>query len=224
MRILIVEDSEKLANAIANELEHGNCIVDIAHDGKSGFEQAATGIYDIAVLEYSLPGMSGIELLKKLRQNRNTLPVLILSSESEKEHKIEAFQEGADDYMTKPLDPRELLLRIRAILRRHGELEPDILSCEDFVLNLDTCQISNTQTNTAVKLAGKEFQLMEYLLRNQKQVITREQIINKIWGYDSDVEYNNVEVYISFLRKKLAQIDAHVRLKAVRGVGYILET
>ncbi len=224
MRILIVEDSEKLANAIASELERGNCIVDIAHDGKSGFEQAATGIYDIAVLEYDLPGMNGMEVLKKLRQQKNPLPVLILSSESETGHKIEAFQDGADDYLTKPLDLKELMLRIRAILRRHGEMEPDTLSYEDFVLNLDTCEISNTKTNASVKLAGKEFQLMEYLLRNQKQVITREQIINKIWGYDSDVEYNNVEVYVSFLRKKLAQIDAHVRLKAVRGVGYILET
>ena len=184
---------------------------------------ASSGIYDAAVLDLMLPKLNGYEILKKLRQEKNQIPILILSAKSELDDKVLAFEYGADDYLTKPFETKELLMRILAISRRKGEIQGNILSCGNLNLDLRTCEITNADTKHSVQLAGKEFQLMEYFLNNQNQIISREQIIERIWGFDSNSEYNNVEVYVSFLRKKIAFIHANMRIRAIRGIGYTVE-
>ncbi len=223
MRLLLVEDSYMLADTLASTFQKEHYIVDIAYDGEQGYEYASSGIYDVAVLDLMLPKMSGYEVLRKLREEGNALPILILSAKCELDDKIQAFEYGADDYLTKPFEAKELLMRLRAITRRRGAVELSSLSCGNLRLNLNNCEITNCDTAQSVKLGGKEFQLLEYLLRNQNQVMTREQIIQKIWGYDTNTEYNNVEVYVSFLRKKMTFIASNTRIRAVRGVGYSLE-
>lgn len=223
MRVLIIEDSHNLASTVAEALQKEHYQVDIASDGQQGYDYASTGIYDAAILDLMLPKMNGYEVLKKLRDNKNHIPVLILSAKSELDDKVLAFEYGTDDYLTKPFEVQELLVRIRAISRRKGEIENNILSCGNLLLNLSNCEISNSSGKPSMKLGGKEFQLMEYLLRNQNQVITREQIIERVWGYDDASEYNNVEVYISFLRKKISYVESDTRIRTVRGIGYSLE-
>lgn len=223
MRILIVEDSLLLADTLASQFEKEHFLVDIAHDGKRGYEYATSGIYDAAVLDLMLPEMNGFQVLKKLRKENNQLPVLVLSAKSELDDKVTAFEYGADDYLTKPFKFKELLMRIRAIVRRRSSANSYLLTCGNLNLDLNTCTIFNKDNNLSVHLSGKEFQLLEYLLSNQKQVITREQIVEKIWGYDSNAEYNSAEVYISFLRKKITYIQSNAQIRAVRGIGYTME-
>lgn len=223
MRILIVEDSLLLADTLASQFEKEHFLVDVAHDGKLGYEYASSGIYDAAVLDLMLPQMNGFHVLKKLREENNPLPVLVLSAKSELEDKVTAFEYGADDYLTKPFKFRELLMRIRAIVRRRSGVQSYILTCGNLNLDLNTCTIFNRENELSVHLSGKEFQLLEYLLSNQRQVVTREQIVQKIWGYDSNAEYNSAEVYISFLRKKITYIQSNAQIRAVRGIGYTME-
>ncbi|MDO4556686.1 MAG: response regulator transcription factor [Lachnospiraceae bacterium] len=223
MRILIIEDEFSLADVLAAAFQKENYLADTAYDGESGCLQALTGIYDAIVLDVMLPKMNGYEVLKKLRKENMDTPVLMLTAKSELDDKIKGLDSGADDYLTKPFETRELMARIRAITRRKGIVENDSLTFGDLELNLKQCTISNTANSQSVQLGKKEFQLMELFLRNQNQIITREQIAEKIWGFESDAEYNNVEVYISFTRRKLNFIGATARIKAVRGVGYLLE-
>ena len=185
--------------------------------------QALTGIYDVIILDIMLPKINGFEVLKKVRKNNIKTPILILTAKSELDDKITGLDGGADDYLTKPFQTRELLARIRAILRRKSNIEEYELNFKDIVLDIKKCELKNSFTGEKIKLAAKEFQLIEYLLNNRNQVITREQIVEKIWGFDSDAEYNNVEVYISFIRKKIIFIGSEVKIKAIRGVGYTLE-
>ena len=170
-----------------------------------------------------LPKMNGYEVLSSLRKDGNDVPVLILSARTELDDKIQGFTVGADDYVTKPFEIQELLMRIQAISRRR--IHHDILRPHAGNLSFDsnTCEISNTSTGKSMKISGKEMQLCEFLLINQNQVLEKEQIATKIWGYDSNAEYNNVEVYISFLRRKFHHLQVNVTIRAVRGVGYILE-
>lgn len=223
MRILIIEDSYILADTLSSQFEKEHFLVDIAHDGRQGYEYAVSGIYDAAILDLMLPNMNGFQVLEKLRSEKNALPVLVLSAKSELDDKVTAFEYGADDYLTKPFKFKELLMRIRAIVRRHNKETPHILSCGSLNLDVNTCTIYNPKNNLSTHLSGKEFQLLEYLMNNQRQVVTREQIVEKIWGYDSDTEYNSAEVYISFLRKKITYIHANAQIRTVRGIGYTME-
>lgn len=223
LRILVVEDSERLADTLAEALTRAHYTVDVAHDGKAGYEHAISGIYDIVILDLMLPKMNGYQVLEAVRREGQEVPVLILSAKNELEDKIQGFRAGADDYVTKPFEIQELLMRIQAICRRRGN--QDIIALRAGNLSLDTtaCEISNTDTGKAMKLAGKELQLMDFFLRNANQVLEKEQIATKIWGYESDAEYNNVEVYVSFLRRKLKYLHVDVRIRTVRGIGYLLE-
>ena len=225
MRILVVEDNLRLADTLADALRAENYMVDIATDGLQGYEDAASGIYDILILDLMLPKMNGYEVLSSLRSDGNHIPVLILSARSELDDKLQGFRVGADDYVTKPFEIEELIMRIQAITRRRisQDIDMQFLRAGDLAFDNNTCEISNINTGKSMKISGKEMQLCEFLLINQNQVLEKEQIATKIWGYDSNAEYNNVEVYISFLRRKFQHLQVNTRIRAVRGVGYILE-
>lgn len=223
MRILVVEDNIRLADTLAEALMNENYMVDVVYDGKAGYENAMSGIYDLMILDVMLPKMSGYEVLSHMRAEGQKLPVLVLTAKTELEDKIMGFECGADDYVTKPFEIRELLMRIQAILRRRGPLEIVNLQAADLTLDTGSCEIKNVSTGKSMKIAGKEMQLLELFLINTNQVLEKEQIATKIWGYESDAEYNNVEVYVSFLRRKFNYLHVHVKIRAVRGVGYILE-
>ena len=170
-----------------------------------------------------LPKMNGYEVLSTLRREGNDIPVLILSARTELDDKVQGFAVGADDYVTKPFEIQELLMRIQAITRRRVHQDIQLLHAGNLAFDNNTCEISNTDTGKTMKISGKEMQLLEFLLINQNQVLEKEQIATKIWGYESNAEYNNVEVYISFLRRKFQHLQVNTRIRAVRGVGYILE-
>ena len=225
MRILVVEDNLRLADTLADALRAENYMVDIANDGLQGYEDAASGIYDILILDLMLPKMNGYEVLSSLSSDGNHIPVLILSARSELDDKLQGFRVGADDYVTKPFEIEELIMRIQAITRRRisQDIDMQFLRAGDLAFDNNTCEISNINTGKSMKISGKEMQLCEFLLINQNQVLEKEQIATKIWGYDSNAEYNNVEVYISFLRRKFQHLQVNTRIRAVRGVGYILE-
>ena len=225
MRILVVEDNLRLADTLADALRAENYMVDIANDGLQGYEDAASGIYDILILDLMLPKMNGYEVLSSLRSDGNHIPVLILSARSELDDKLQGFRVGADDYVTKPFEIEELIMRIQAITRRRisQDIDMQFLRAGDLAFDNNTYEISNINTGKSMKISGKEMQLCEFLLINQNQVLEKEQIATKIWGYDSNAEYNNVEVYISFLRRKFQHLQVNTRIRAVRGVGYILE-
>ena len=222
MKILIIEDEYSLADAIAETLRKENFTVDIITDGEKGEEEALTGIYDLILLDIMLPNKDGFEILKTLREEKNKTPVIILTAKSEIEDKLNGLENGADDYITKPFHMKELLARVRVILKRKIDIEDtNILEFKDLKLDLNKGKmISN---DNEITINGKELELLEILLLNKNQIVTREILENKIWGYDSDAEYNNVEVYLSFVRKKLKLINSNVKIKAVRGVGYKLD-
>lgn len=222
MKLLIVEDEEQLADALSEILKRNMYSVDVAYNGNDGLDNALTGLYDGIILDIMLPGMSGIDVLRNMRAAKVNTPVLLLTARSELEDKINGLDCGADDYLTKPFITAELLARIRALTRRKGEIVDDNrMGFNGLELHKNTCSIS--WKGNDVKLSLKEFQIMELLMANPKQILPKERIIEKIWGYESDVEYNNIEVYISFLRKKIAAISAPVQIKTARGIGYSLE-
>lgn len=221
MRLLLVEDEIGLAAAVEKILVKENYIVDVANNGQDALDCALTGIYDGIILDIMIPKIDGIEVLKLIRQNKIQTPVLLLTAKAELEDKIEGLDAGADDYLTKPFHGGELLARVRAVTRRKGNIISSEITFGDLTLNKQTLEIKCGKS--AVKLGAKEYYLMELLISNAGQIITKEQITEKIWGYDSEAEYNNVEVYISFLRKKLVFIGSKVQIKAKRGIGYILE-
>jgi DNA-binding response OmpR family regulator len=180
-----------------------------------------SGVYDAIILDIMLPGKNGIDVLCALRRRGNATPVLILTAKSEIEDKIKGLDTGADDYLTKPFASGELLARLRAITRRGSEFIGDELRAGNTVLDKNTHEISGA--NGTVKLAAKEYQIMDMLLSNSRQIIPKERFAEKVWGFDNEAEYNNIEVYISFVRKKLAAIGSDLQIKAVRNVGYSLE-
>lgn len=223
MRILIIEDEYSLVDAMSESLKRENYLVDICYEGNSGLDMALSGIHDIIILDLMLPNLNGLEILKSIREEKISSYVIILTAKGELDDKVIGLDIGADDYMTKPFHIRELLARIRAVSRRKGDIEDYTLSFGDLKLNLKTCDIININNEQSMTLSGKEFALMEFLFRNKNQVVNREQIAERIWGYDNDTQYNNVEVYLSFLRKKIKFLEANVRIKAIRGLGYTLE-
>ena len=222
MRRLVVEDEIQLADALSEILRRNMYTVDTSYDGIDGLDNAMSGVYDCIILDIMLPGMNGFEVLKKLRKEKISTPVLLLTAKSEIEDKINGLDSGADDYLTKPFVTGELLARVRALTRRKGEIiDENKLDYNGLELNKNTCSV--IWEGNDVKLSLKEYQIMELLISNPHQILPKERIIEKIWGYESDVEYNNIEVYISFLRKKLSVISAPVQIKTARGIGYSLE-
>ena len=222
MRILIVEDEVRLAATLQDLLELNGYTADVCHDGESGLDNALTGIYDLLILDVMLPKKDGFTVLAQLRQAKNATPVLMLTARSEVSDRVEGLDRGADYYLTKPFEPRELLACIRALTRRQPELRAsDVLEFGDLTLDLNAFTLSCG--GRSVRLSRKEFDMCELLMRNRQVVLTKETLLLKLWGYESDAEDNNVEVYISFLRKKLTHLRSRVRIRTIRMVGYCLE-
>ncbi|MGO4537804.1 response regulator transcription factor [Paenibacillus sp. 2TAB19] len=222
MRLLIVEDEVHLAEALSQILKKNNYSVDVVHDGESGLDNALSGIYDLLLLDIMLPEMDGITILKTIREKGLATPVILLTAKGETSDKIAGLDYGADDYVAKPFSTEELLARIRAALRRKGEVVPDdAIKFGDIELNTATLKVSCK--NKELKLILKESELLELLVSRKSAITSKEQIIEKLWGFDSEVEHNNVEVYVSFLRKKLGFLQSTVKINTIRGVGYVLE-
>lgn len=222
MRILIVEDEIHLAEALAQILRKNNYTVDAVNDGKSGLDNALSDIYDLIILDIMLPEMDGITVLKNIRKEGMSTPVILLTARGEVSDKVIGLDSGADDYLAKPFATEELLARIRAASRRKGEvLQDNTLKFGDIELNTATLKL--TKGGKEIKLILKESELLELLILRKTSITSKELVIEKLWGYDSDAEHNNVEVYVSFLRKKLSFLDSSVAINTVRGVGYVLE-
>ncbi len=222
MRILLVEDEVRLSQALVEIFQKNKFGVDAVYTGPDGLKYAQSGIYDVVLLDIMLPGMDGIQILKTLREEKNQVPVLLLTAKDEVGDKVRGLDCGADDYMTKPFSTDELLARVRALTRRKGDVKEDTVTFGDLVLNKNTCELQKVG-GEAIKLSLKELQIIDLLFENPKQIIKKERIIEKIWGGDSDAEYNNVEVYISFIRKKLEAIKVKTTIRTSRGIGYSLE-
>ena len=222
MKILIVEDEYSLADAIAETLKNEKFEVNIVTDGEEGEDEALTGIYDLILLDVMLPKKDGFEILKSMKQEKIDTPVIMLTAKSEISDKLNGLENGADDYITKPFHTRELVARIKAVLKRTSNIEDtNVLEYGDLKLDLKNGKL--TCGESEISINGKELNLMEVLLINKNQIVNRESLADKIWGYYSDAEYNNVEVYMSFLRKKLKLLKSNVKIKATRGIGYKLE-
>ncbi|MGN1132899.1 MAG: response regulator transcription factor [Oscillospiraceae bacterium] len=221
MRLLLAEDEIELSNALVTILKHNNYSVDAVYNGTDALNYALSQDYDGIILDIMMPGMDGIEVLKRLREKKVKSPVLFLTAKSDINDRINGLDSGADDYLTKPFAMGELLARIRAMTRRRTEYSPNTLSFGNISLNRQNFELSGP--NGIQRLGNKEFQMLETLILNHGVLISTERFMEKIWGYDSDAEINVVWVYISYLRKKLSQIGADVEIKATRGIGYTLE-
>ena len=225
MKVLLVEDEERLSKALTELLRQEKYDVDASLSGLSGLDMALTNIYDAIILDVMLPGKNGFEIAKEVRKQGIRTPILMLTAKSELDDKVSGLDSGADDYLTKPFETKELFARLRALLRRncldnmneHGEL-----IMENIALNQSNSTVRNLLNGQSVRLSEKELHIMEYLMINFGHILSKEQLAVKIWGFDNEAEYNNVEVYISFTRKKLQFISADLEIKAVRGIGYEL--
>lgn len=222
MRILIVEDELHLAEALTQILRKNNYTVDAVYDGEAGLDNALSNIYDVIILDIMLPKVDGISILKEIRTEGISTPVILLTAKGEISDRVTGLDSGADDYLAKPFATEELLARIRALSRRKGEVLTDnTLKFGDIELNTATLKLSSNSKE--VKLILKESELLDLLISRKNSATSKELIIEKLWGFDSDVEHNNVEVYISFLRKKLTHLNSDVIINTVRNVGYTLE-
>jgi DNA-binding response OmpR family regulator len=222
MRLLLAEDERTLSDALTVMLTHSNYSVDAVYNGQDALDYLEAGNYDCAVLDVMMPKMDGITVLKNIRAKGINIPVLLLTAKSEIDDRVEGLDSGADDYMTKPFSSEELLARIRSLSRRNASVMfENVLQWSDLTLNLSTYELFCGERS--FKLGLKEFSMMELFLKNGSRILSKETLIIKIWGYESDAENNNVEVYVSFLRKKLAHMKSKVAIKTVRGVGYCLE-
>ncbi len=222
MRLLLAEDEKELSRALAAILKHNHYSVDAVYDGQEALDYLESGVYDGVLLDIMMPKVDGITVLKKIRSSGNTVPVLLLTAKSEIDDRVEGLDCGADDYLTKPFAMKELLARIRAMTRRKAVCADSVLVFGDISLNRASFELS--VDGKTMRLANKEFQMMEMLMLNQGQMIPAEQFMEKIWGFDTDTELNTVWVYLSNLRKKLAFLEAHVQIRAARNLGYYLET
>lgn len=222
MRVLIVEDEVRLASSLQDLLELDGYTADVVHDGEAGLDNALTGIYDVILLDVMLPKLDGFQVLRRLRTEGTATPVLMLTARDQVSDKVTGLDAGADYYLTKPFEPQELLACIRALTRRQPELHSsDQLAYGDLTLDKSAFTLSCGQRS--VRLSRKEFDMMELLMRNGEQILPKETLLLKIWGYDSEAEDNNVEVYVSFLRRKLTHLHSGVKIKTIRMVGYCLE-
>lgn len=221
MKILVVEDECSIAEAVKAMLEAANYDVDLAYDGESGLDYLLTGLYDLAILDIMLPKKDGLSILKTIRYMRIDIPVILLTAKSQLEDKIIGLDLGADDYITKPFEESELLARIRARTRQSSIQKMDVLKFGNLILNLNSRELSSPDHK--VTLSNKEFLLMETLFRNPHQVIPKSQLILKVWGPMDNSDYNQLEVFISFLRKKLRFLQTGVEIKTSKCVGYSIE-
>lgn len=219
MKLLLVEDEKELSKAIKKVLEINKYDVEVAYDGLEALELIEYGIYDAIILDIMMPKVDGITVVKKMRQDKDNTPVLILTAKAELDDKVLGLDAGADDYLTKPFAMKELLARIRSITRRKGEVI-ESYKLGNMKLDSETFELC---ASSRVRLTTKEYRLMEYLIRNKNMLLSTEKILDSVWEYDTDVELNVVWVFISSLRKKMEQIGANYTIKSVRGVGYQLE-
>lgn len=221
MRLLLAEDEKELSSALVELLKHNNYSVDAVYNGRDALDYLLEGNYDGAILDIMMPGIDGLQVVKKIRERDNNTPIIMLTAKSETDDKILGLDCGADDYLTKPFVAGELLARIRAMTRRVGEVTDNVLSLGNVTLDRSTYELKSIKGE--FRLANKEFQMMEMLMVNPKVLISTERFMDKIWGFDSEAEVNVVWVYISYLRKKLIAIGADIAIKASRGIGYSLE-
>ncbi|MBQ5331430.1 MAG: response regulator transcription factor [Oscillospiraceae bacterium] len=224
MRVLVVEDEKRLADAIKLLLEKEKIITDVSYNGIDGLDNALSAIYDVIILDVMLPGMDGFSVIENIRKEGIETPVMMLTAKSAVTDKVKGLDRGADDYLTKPFVTEELLARVRALGRRStaGIVSSDELSFGD--LKLDTASFEVSCGQKSVKLGLKEYSILEMLMINKGNAISKDMLITKIWGYDSDAQDNNVEVYVSFLRKKLSFLGSKTAIKTLRGIGYKLES
>jgi len=224
LRILVVEDEFNLADMIAIKLRKEKYNVDVSLDGEDGLDNALSGVYDLIILDIMLPKINGIEILKEIRNNNINTKVIMLTAKSSLDDKLVGFEYGTNDYITKPFHMEELIARVNVQLRNNEKnINKDILKFGDIELNLRTSTISCIKNNESINISYKELMILEYLMNNSNQIISKEQIYDKIWGIDNYFESNNLEAYLSFVRKKLKIIDSDVTIKAIRGMGYKLE-
>ena len=221
MRLLLAEDEKALSNALVMILKHNHYSVDAVYNGEDALDCLLSGGYDGAILDIMMPKLDGISVLKELRKSNKSLPVLLLTAKNEIEDKITGLDSGADDYLGKPFDVNELLARIRAMLRRNSGIAENTLHFQNVVLDRSRFELSTP--NGSYRLGNKEFQMMELLMLNQGKVISPEQFMENIWGYESDTEITVVWTFVSYLRKKLSALSANVQIRAIRNLGYVLE-
>lgn len=221
MKVLIVEDEYNLADVIKERLEKEKLTVDIVEDGEEGYYYASTNTYDLIILDVMLPNMSGFQVLNKLRTDNINSKIIMLTARSTIEDKLNGLENGADDYLTKPFHMDELVARVNIQLKRNGN--KNNLSFGDLVLNTTTLKVTCAKTNEVVELIKKEFQLLEYFINNPNQVLSKEQIYDRVWGIENEIESNNLEAYLSFIRRKLRVTESKVVIKSVRGIGYKIE-
>ncbi len=220
MKILIVEDEVNLAHATAAMLTNHAYNVDIATDGETGGEKASSGIYDLVILDVMLPKKDGFEILEDIRALALETKVIMLTARGELPDKLKGLKNGADDYMTKPFHMEELLARVDIQLKKNTPIEKDRLELGNTYLDLKSGMFGSKATGDAMPVSGKEYALLEYFFSHPNQILTRDQIYSKIWGWDNEIESNNLEAYLSFLRKKLRLLESNVEIKSVRGLGY----
>ncbi len=220
MKILVIEDEQLLAQSIRALLERKGFEVETVFDGESGAEYALTGIYDLLILDVMIPGMDGFQVARQVRARRCTTPILMLTARSSLEDRIEGLNAGADYYLTKPFDSRELLACINALLRRQGG-QVDELTFGNTALDLSSSLL--ICGDKSIRLSAREFDVMRFLLQGKERIVSKETILARVWGYDSNAVENHVEVYVGFLRKKLKAIGSNIRIDAIRRLGYHLE-
>ena len=221
MRLLIAEDDKDIARALTALFEHNNYSVDVVYNGNDGYDYALSGNYDGIVMDIMMPGMDGLDVLRRLRSGGLKTPVLLLTAKSEIDDRVSGLDAGADDYLPKPFAASELLARVRAMLRRKENYQTDVLEFQGLTLDLSTYELSFR--HESIRLVSREFQMLQLLMQTPGTVISTERFMERIWGWDSDVEVSIVWVYISNLRKKFEKLKAPVNIRAVRGVGYCLE-
>ncbi len=222
IKLLIAEDEKRMADALNELFKLEGYEVDCVYDGNAALEAAGKEDYDAIILDVMMPKMNGYHVASGIRREGNTTPILMLTAKSELDDKVTGLDSGADDYLTKPFMTKELLARVRALTRRNNGYREEFLSFGDIELHPSSAELSCKSNGRSVKLSEKEYRILEYMIINKGVILTREQFAVKIWGYDNEAEYNNVEVYMSFTRKKLAFISAKTIIKAVRGIGYEL--
>ena len=222
MKLLLVEDEKQLSEALQQILIKNKYSVDAVYNGDEGLDYALTDVYDVIILDIMLPKLNGIEILKMIRKRKISTPVILLTAKGSVEDRILGLDSGADDYLPKPFSPDELLARLRALTRRNGDfINENILEFSDIKLNLSTYDME--VNDNSITLTQKEFEILKYFMQRPKLVVSKDDLITKLWGFDSDIEHNNIEVYISFLRKKLAYVESDVKITTIRRVGYRLE-
>ncbi|MBQ0039409.1 MAG: response regulator transcription factor [Treponema sp.] len=222
MRVLFIDDDLRSSQAASELLKKNLFGVDTAFTGEEGLRYAQTGSHDIIILENRLPDADGLDIVRRLRLAGFSVPIMFLSEKADHPDIVGGLYAGADDYMKKPYNPEEFIARVHALSRRKSDFQKDVITFNDFILDKKACEIRNSQGN-AIKLSLKELLIVSLICDKPHQIVKKEEIIDKIWGGDSDAEYNNVEVYISFLRKKMEQLNVHAVIRTTRGLGYSLE-